>query len=133
MRKIIWVAILLVGISGCSGAGLPVSGKRLFQENCANCHGVYADGSGPAAVDIGLPIPDLRYLTESNAGIFPEQLIFQIIDGQTDIEAHFSRRMPVWGYEFSLQEPDNGKADQRVRRKIQALTDYLRSIQQENK
>ncbi|MCF7981662.1 MAG: cytochrome c [Pseudomonadales bacterium] len=123
------VASMTVMIAACQSHGLQ-SGQTLFLENCANCHGVYAEGDGPASVDIGLPIPDLRYLAQSNAGIFPADLVYQIIDGQSDDEIHFPRRMPVWGYEFSIREGDDDAAESRAREKIQALTDYLQSIQQ---
>lgn len=133
MGKKLSVFISVVGLIGLLQACQRVdvaSGSQLFQENCANCHGVYAEGDGPASVDIGLPIPDLRYLTESNAGVFPERMVYEIIDGRTDIEAHYPRRMPIWGYEFSLQESDDEAARKRVEAKLRALTNYLKSIQQ---
>lgn len=129
------VRILLISVatvlltSACQSHSLK-NGQMLFQENCANCHGVYAEGDGPASVDIGLPIPDLRYLTQSNLGVFPADLVYQIIDGQSDDETHFPRRMPVWGYEFSLREGDDDVAAMHAKEKIQALTRYLQSIQQ---
>lgn len=120
---------LVLFISACQSV-THYDGRALFEENCANCHGQYAEGNGPASVDIGLPIPDLRYLTDGNAGIFPSELVYRIIDGQADIDAHFSRRMPIWGYEFSLQEGYDEASEKRIKSRIRALTKYLESIQQ---
>ncbi|MCB1662221.1 MAG: cytochrome c [Pseudomonadales bacterium] len=120
---------VMVLLAACQSHSLK-TGQTLFQENCANCHGIYAEGDGPASVDIGLPIPDLRYLRQSSAGIFPADLVYQVIDGQRDDVTHFPRRMPVWGYEFSVREGDDDSAVRHAKEKIQALTDYIQSIQQ---
>lgn len=122
-------SFLILIVSACQSV-THFDGRSLFEENCANCHGRFGEGNGPASVDIGLPIPDLRYMAESNAGIFPSELVYRIIDGQSDIDAHFSRRMPIWGYEFSLQEGYDEASERRIKNRIRALTRYLESIQQ---
>jgi len=127
MRITVSVLLLLAGVTACQHMGVTSAGGALFNAHCATCHGEDGAGRDGAAEDA---VPDLRYLTKSNAGVFPEQLVYQIIDGQTAAAVHFPRRMPVWGYEFSLQQPVDAPSDKPVRGKINALTGYIRSIQQ---
>jgi mono/diheme cytochrome c family protein len=42
------------------GAEAIAAGGRLFQENCASCHGDRADGHGPASVGLDPPPADFR-------------------------------------------------------------------------
>ena len=61
-----FIAMLFV-VAACSQQ--KVSGRELYSANCANCHGRYADGEGPAARDMpGGSVPDLRYLAARNGG-----------------------------------------------------------------
>lgn len=43
-----------------AGAAAVAAGGRLFQENCATCHGEHADGRGPAATGLVPPPADFR-------------------------------------------------------------------------
>jgi len=104
------------------------SGRGLYLANCASCHGDYGEGDGPAALDMGAPLPDLRYLAKGNGGVFPAATVAGIIDGREIVKAHGPRRMPVWGDAFEDLTGDTAAANAR----IEALTDYLGSIQLEN-
>jgi len=69
------VAMLLV-VAGCSQEKVS-GGAALYSANCANCHGRYADGQGPAAADLaGGSSPDLRYLAtrSGDTQIYPADL-----------------------------------------------------------
>ena len=120
-----WIAMLLV-VAGCSKAELP--GGELYSANCANCHGRYADGEGPAAADMG-PVPDLRYLAAQNGGVFPAARVTAVIDGREAIKAHGERRMPVWGNVFVELDGANNAKEARTTTKIKDVVDYLAAIQ----
>ena len=124
--------LLLFTLTSCASqvtsSDTPPSGSALYAANCAGCHGRYADGTGPVSSDIA--VPDLRYLTADNGGVFPGTQIVSVIDGRSTVKAHIGRQMPVWGDVFTVMEGGNPSAEAHVTAKIQALVGYLESIQQ---
>jgi hypothetical protein len=76
-------------------------------------------------------VPDLTRIAARRRGEFPELEIFRIIDGQSQLAAHGSRHMPVWGYEFFGAEADDEVAHRRAVEKVDQLVAYLRSIQRD--
>lgn len=122
----------LIGFGGASADTLEVSysGRALYAENCSACHGVSAGGDGPVASIIAVPVPDLRRLAARNGGIFPTEEVYKTIDGRDlDISAHGDRYMPVWGKEFWLSEGGDETANLKTRKRIEALVEFLSSIQ----
>jgi mono/diheme cytochrome c family protein len=107
----------------------PHEGARLYKVSCSGCHGADAHGNGPIAPILKVPVPDLTLIAARRGGAFPEDEIYQIIDGQADLSAHGPRHMPVWGYEFFGDEPDDEAAHRAATEKIERLLNYLRSIQ----
>lgn len=116
-------------IAGCSKPPA-YSGSELYSANCASCHGRYAEGDGPAAVDASRSVPDLRYLAARNSGVFPRDRVADVIDGREIVKAHGDRLMPVWGQVFAELDETNGSKEARAAAKVQALVDYLVEIQQ---
>jgi len=107
------------------------SGEELFQRFCASCHGEQAHGDGPVARSLNTVVPDLT-LIRSRYGDFPAMLVRDTIDGRgVDIRAHGTRAMPVWGYEFWVEEGGDRTAQNAVRDAINKLVDYLGSIQRD--
>jgi hypothetical protein len=107
------------------------SGEELFGRFCASCHGEQAHGDGPVARSLNTVVPDLT-LIRSRYGEFPSMLVRDTIDGRgVDIRAHGTRTMPVWGYEFWIEEGGDVAAQNAVRDAINKLVDYLRSIQRD--
>jgi mono/diheme cytochrome c family protein len=105
------------------------SGEEIFGRFCASCHGDMAHGDGPVARSLGVMVPDLTKISQRYGG-FPTQLVRDTIDGRgARIDAHGSRTMPVWGYEFWVEEGGDVAAQQEMRKTIAKLVDYLRSIQ----
>jgi hypothetical protein len=74
-------------------------------------------------------VPDLTTITVRH-GEFPAMLIRDIIDGRgIDKRAHGTRTMPVWGYEFWVEDGGDVNAQRAVRDAINKLVEHLRSVQ----
>ena len=105
------------------------SGAELFERFCASCHGAGAHGDGPVASTLNVVVPNLTTI-EQRYGEFPVNLIRDVIDGRgIDMRAHGTRTMPVWGYEFWIEEGGDVVAQKSVRDAINKLVEHLRSIQ----
>ncbi len=105
------------------------SGEELFQRFCESCHGAGGRGNGPVAAALNVAVPDLTTIGV-RYGEFPAALIRDVIDGRgIDKRAHGTRTMPVWGYEFWVEEGGDVTAQNAVRQAIAKLVDYLRSVQ----
>ena len=104
-------------------------GSALYAANCANCHGTYGEGDGIVTPSLAVVLQDLRYLAERNGGEFPAEFIREIVDGRAMRAAHGPDGMPMWGAEFARGEGFDEAAEARVSAKIQALVDFLASIQ----
>lgn len=105
------------------------SGEEIFGRFCAACHGDMAHGDGPVARSLGVMVPDLTRISQRYGG-FPTQLVRDTIDGRgARVDAHGTRTMPVWGYEFWVEEGGDKAAQDQMRKTIAKLVDYLRSIQ----
>lgn len=120
---------LLFSASSLGNEGRSRLGQRLFIGYCASCHGSDAKGDGVVAAVLEIPVPDLTRLSVGNGGAFPADQVYETIDGRAEVIAHGPRDMPVWGLEFSWEEGEDEMAEQNVRRRIEALVKYLRSIQ----
>jgi mono/diheme cytochrome c family protein len=107
----------------------PADGTALYLDHCAVCHGVYGEGDGVLTPSLAVVLQDLRYLSARNNGEFPRAFIVEIVDGRAVRAAHGPEGMPVWGAEFARDEPFDAAAEQRVNAKIDAIADFLESIQ----
>jgi mono/diheme cytochrome c family protein len=103
-------------------------GRKLYVQYCASCHGLDGKGHGPVAESLCKPLPDLTRI-EKKGGKFPETRIQLVIAGEvgeTELTAHGTSDMPVWGQYFRTVKGDKGVA----RLNVYALTKYIESIQQ---
>lgn len=108
-----------------------LSGHETFHRFCASCHGENATGDGPVANAIPIEVPDLTTLKQRYGDEFDEHLLRKFIDGRSVVTYHGTRYMPVWGYEFWVEEGGDEAAAQRVETIITNLIDYISSIQQD--
>lgn len=110
------------------------SGVQEYQDNCARCHGPNAKGNGPDANEKpGYHPADLTQISKHNGGHFPRQKVYDIIDGGKRVPGHynFNSPMPLWGLNFQLTGKEySAESEAAVRGRIEALLDYLRSIQE---
>ena len=108
------------------------SGQETFMRYCAACHGQSGTGDGPVAAGLPITVPDLTRLQQRSGDAFKEELIRKIIDGREVVIVHGTRYMPVWGYEFWVEEGADDEAKERVNVIVDNLIEYLRSIQVES-
>ena len=104
----------------------PVNGKQMYTSYCAPCHGVDGRGNGPVAPALKQQPADLTALARNHGGKFPSSHIATVLEYGSELPAHGSAQMPVWGP--VLGKMDQQHPDQRLLR-ISNLSQYLRSIQ----
>ena len=132
---VLWItASLLGGLNGFASAQPMevVSGGELeYQHNCAVCHGLEARGDGPMRRYLTVQPANLRILAKNNGGKFPFWEVYHKIDGLTEVPAHGTRDMPIWGDRFREQAGSDGKAAiTQAAGRILSLTFYLEYIQE---
>ena len=115
--------------SGQTFDALDLSGQELYDRYCSACHGAEARGDGPVAATLNKPVPNLRRLSAN--GVFPAAMIREAIDGRSMVIAHGTRQMPIWGYEFWVEEGADIMAERDAREIINRLVGFLASIQED--
>jgi mono/diheme cytochrome c family protein len=106
-----------------------VQGAQLYRNQCAACHGMGGKGNGPAAPALKTPPPDLTVLAKNNDGKFPDLKVISVLETGTDLTAHGSKEMPIWGPIFRSMGPAAAGSQVGRLREVN-LTDYLKSIQE---
>ena len=130
-KELVSLTVLLLFAAGPATAqGLQdYDGAQLFERFCASCHGVAGRGDGPVASAVPALVPDVTRLAERQGGNFPEDDVRRIIDGRAVVIYHGTRYMPVWGYEFWVEEGADIEAQKRANKIINKLVGYIRAIQ----
>ena len=102
------------------------SGKQMFVNYCAPCHGVDGKGHGPAASALKLPPADLTLLSKNNNGQFPDKHVAAVLKFGAQTPAHGSAEMPVWGPVLGKMDRPNPE-DEQLR--ISNLIRYIKTLQ----
>ncbi len=78
---IVTAGVGLAVLTACAAAEPePPSGRQLFLDNCASCHGMSGKGDGPLAAGLPRPPTDLTGLSTSDA-TFPTAHVMTHVDG----------------------------------------------------
>ncbi|MBZ5680816.1 MAG: cytochrome c [Acidobacteriia bacterium] len=104
----------------------PTSGKEMFENYCAVCHGKDAKGAGPAAPAMKIAPTDLTVLAKKEGGKYPAAHVAAVIRGQADLASHGSKDMPVWGPLFSSISQGH---DAQVQQRVANLVGYIETLQ----
>lgn len=104
----------------------PASGKDMYLQYCASCHGKDGKGGGPAAVALKVTPANLTTLAARNNGSFPDVRVARLIEGNDDLAAHGSRDMPTWGQVFDEMD---GMGPATLKLRVANLTSYLKGLQ----
>lgn len=126
---IVIMAVMSSVVARADDAHKAATAAHLYQVSCSGCHGREARGDGPVSPFLTVKVPDLTRIAARRGGVFPEEEIFKIVDGQADLRSHGPRHMPVWGYEFFGDDPDDEFAHRQASDLVKRLVEYLRSIQ----
>jgi mono/diheme cytochrome c family protein len=127
---LIVVSLASLAIQAASAADdVGKSGKQLYEQYCASCHGASGRGDGPVAKALTIETPDLTRLAQRRGAFFDRDLVERVIDGRHVIGAHGSRTMPVWGEDLSLSQLGNPDAERGTRLVIVRLADYVWQLQ----
>jgi mono/diheme cytochrome c family protein len=102
------------------------SGKELFTQYCAACHGETGGGGGPVTPLLKTPPADLTALAKRHDGAFPYKYVEDVLRFGPGTAAHGSSDMPTWGPIFRWQD---GKQKSTVDLRIKNLSKYLASLQ----
>jgi mono/diheme cytochrome c family protein len=138
MRQAILIGsfVLLICAIGASGRPtedetLPLnyapSGKLMFKEYCAACHGADAKGEGPLASFLKMPPANLTTLSKRHGGKFPRDYVSSVLQFGSGPSVHGSSDMPTWGPIFEYYDKNNERV---VQQRIKSLCDYLASLQE---
>ncbi len=104
----------------------PVSGKAMYINYCAPCHGVSGKGDGPVAVALKQQPVDLTVLSKNNGGKYPATHVISVLEYGSEIPSHGTAQMPVWG-------PILGRMDQsdpiNTRLRISNLSHFIETMQ----
>lgn len=125
------MAVALLAGAGLAHAGDLPDGHQVYIDACAACHGDAAQGDGPMAPMLTLPVPDLTRIAARNGGTFPWLRIVHTVDGRTGLAAH-GGPMPIFG---ALMRGDSAAADAPdgtpviTSARVLAVVDWLQSIQ----
>jgi mono/diheme cytochrome c family protein len=117
------------GQERAAGNNAPL-GSFLFKTYCASCHGTSGRGDGPLADSMRRRPANLTEIAKRNNGVYPRELVHQIIDGRQPVRGHGGPDMPVWGDAFMRTSEASDEAS--VKHRIQALVDYLETVQAQN-
>jgi mono/diheme cytochrome c family protein len=129
MFGVLFIAGALMATSAHAQVIDEFSGQETYMRYCAACHGESGMGDGPVAGGLPITVPDLTLLQQRSGDAFQEELLRKIIDGREVVIVHGTRYMPVWGYEFWVEEGGDDEARERVDIIVDNLIEYLRSIQ----
>jgi mono/diheme cytochrome c family protein len=128
MRGSSWFLLMVLcgAAAGAEEAKATDSGRALYTQHCASCHGPDGKGNGPVAAALKTPPPDLTRLVDKD-GKFAADRVRTAIDGTQAATAHGSREMPVWGKVFAHSGTRRGEGGAAT--SVYALVEYLRQIQ----
>lgn len=103
------------------------SGKAMYKQYCAACHGLDGKGRGPAASSLNTRPSDLTTLAKRHDGKFPQDYVAGVVRFGPAFSSHGSSEMPVWGPIFQYIDNYDESA---VRQRIKNLCEYLESMQE---
>ena len=104
----------------------PTDGKQMYTSYCAPCHGVDGRGRGPASSALRVQPTDLTGLAKANHGKYPDTHILAVVRFGTEVHAHGSAEMPVWGPILGKMSKVNS---QEKDLRMANLSRYLETIQ----
>jgi mono/diheme cytochrome c family protein len=104
----------------------PSSGKQMYSNYCAPCHGVDGKGQGPVAPALKVPPTDLTVLARNHNGKFPDTHVITVLENGAEMPVHGTAQMPVWGPILGRMDVSNPQAKTL---RMSNLSRYLETLQ----
>jgi len=123
------IATLQFPVAAVSAKTLPTSGRELFLEHCAQCHGDDGTGNGRMAKVLNVTPADLTAIGKRANGHFPADRIVEIIRYGGNVTGHGPQDAPIWGKVFNKKGGGGTGGDAYSRRAVVELLKYLQTIQ----
>ena len=132
MKYLISITILASVVAACSMVSMPEAdeGRKLYTDNCSQCHGTDGRGNGTWALAVDPKPADLTQLSQN--GVFPRAKVLSTIDGYHRASKP-GQQMPEFGalLEGPTVPVDVGDGVMTpTPRPLAALLAYLESIQE---
>ncbi|MGO8757351.1 MAG: c-type cytochrome [Terracidiphilus sp.] len=104
------------------------SGKQMYANYCAPCHGVDGRGQGPMAAALRKQPANLASLSRNHGGKFPASHILSVLEFGPGASSHGKAEMPAWGPVLASLDRTNAEPNARDLR-IDNLSRFLQSLQ----
>jgi len=101
-------------------------GKQMYMSYCASCHGNDGRGNGPVASALRSQPTDLTVLARTHNGKYPDTHVYSVLVFGSNVPAHGSALMPVWGTILGNMA-QNHPVERQLR--VSNLSRYLQSLQ----
>jgi mono/diheme cytochrome c family protein len=102
------------------------SGKEMFTQYCAPCHGADGKGHGPAASAMKVAPTDLTQLSKTHDGKYPANSVASVLRFGNGPGAHGSADMPLWGPLFQSLDKFH---DTTVQQRSSNIVTYIETLQ----
>ena len=141
VRNLFFAALAVALLAGIGYANQPASkvvisvsrvpansGKQMYVNYCAPCHGVDGRGNGPMAAALKSQPANLAILARNNGGKFPSLHLMSVLEFGAANPSHGTAQMPVWGPVFRSMDSAELPLDFKALR-ISNLSGYLQTLQ----
>lgn len=122
------VLFLCALYSGASAAETD-TGKQMYLQHCASCHGADGKGNGAVTRQLKIKATDLTLLRKKNKGIYPLDDVMAAIDGRRTVKGHGERDMPVWGEVFITEKENKKYPELTSLLKAKIIAEYVATLQ----
>ena len=102
------------------------SGKEMYGQYCAPCHGRDGKGAGPAASAMKKMPTDLTQMAKQHDGKYPADSVASVLKFGSGLASHGSADMPVWGPLFKSLDKYHESV---VQQRISNLVTYIEALQ----
>ena len=102
------------------------SGREMYVQYCAPCHGSDGKGAGPAAASMKAMPTDLTQLAKTHDGKYPANSVASVLKFGSGPASHGSADMPVWGPLFKSLDKYHESV---VQQRISNLVSYIETLQ----
>jgi mono/diheme cytochrome c family protein len=129
--QLFWAHTIFLLTAFCSNAlaADADSGKQMYRQYCASCHGETGQGNGTVAAQLKIKPADLTLIRKKNKGIYPLDNVMATIDGRRIVKAHGDREMPVWGEVFTKERQTERYSELTTLLKAKIIAEYVATLQ----